>query len=65
MSAMQAGFASVCITPIPGKDIPGLFESRSAARTHDNLFVRAVALENHQRIALVQWTPSWCRNRWW
>jgi len=54
MSAMQAGFASVCITPIPGKDIPGLFESRSAAGTHDNLFVRAVALENHQRIALVQ-----------
>ncbi len=54
MNAMKAGFASACITPIPGKDIPGLFEQRLAVGTHDDLFVRAAVLDDGQTVAFVQ-----------
>ncbi len=54
MNAMKAGFATACITPPPGKDIPGLFERRLALGVHDDLYVRAAALDDGAKIALVQ-----------
>jgi neutral ceramidase len=54
MNAMKAGFAAVCITPIPGKDIPGLFERRVAVGTHDDLYARAAVIEMNRVVALVQ-----------
>jgi hypothetical protein len=54
MNAMKAGFASACITPIPGMEIPGLFERRLAAGTHDDLHVRAAVLDAGETVALVQ-----------
>ncbi len=54
MNAMKAGFASACITPMPGRDIPGLFERRLAAGTHDDLYVRAAVVDGGQPVALVQ-----------
>ena len=54
MNAMKAGFATACITPPPGKDIPGLFERRLALGVHDDLYVRAAALDDGTKIALVQ-----------
>lgn len=54
MNLLKAGFASACITPVPGKDIPGLFERRLAVGTHDDLFVRAAVLDDGRQVALVQ-----------
>ena len=54
MNAMNAGFATACITPMPGKDVPGLFERRLALGVHDDLYVRAAALDDGTKIALVQ-----------
>ncbi len=54
MNAIKAGFATACITPLPGKDIPGLFERRLALGVHDDLYVRAAALDDGTKIALVQ-----------
>ncbi|NLV45350.1 MAG: hypothetical protein GXY07_12735 [Candidatus Hydrogenedentes bacterium] len=54
MNAMKVGFASACITPPPKKDIPGLFERRLALGVHDDLYVRAIALDDGIKIALVQ-----------
>ena len=54
MNAMKAGFATACITPPPGKDIPGLFERRLALGVHDDLYVRAAALDDGTKVALVQ-----------
>ncbi|MGI6458735.1 MAG: hypothetical protein ACOX5J_01345 [Candidatus Hydrogenedentales bacterium] len=52
---MKAGFASRCITPLLGKEIPGLFEQRFAQGIHDDLFVRAAVIDDGEKcIALVQ-----------
>lgn len=52
---MKAGFASRCITPLLGKEIPGLFERRFALGVHDNLFVRAAVVDDGKKcIAMVQ-----------
>jgi len=52
---MKAGFSSVRITPALGKDIPGLFERRFAHGVHDDLFARAVVVDDgEQVVALVQ-----------
>jgi hypothetical protein len=52
---LQAGFACRCITPAPGKEIPGLFERRLALGTHDDLYARAVVIEDGGRcVAMVQ-----------
>ena len=52
---LKAGFSSRCITPPPGCDIPGLFERRIARGVHDDLFVRAVVIDDGTRcVALVQ-----------
>jgi hypothetical protein len=52
---LKAGFATTCITPPPGKDIPGLFERRLAQGTHDDLYVRAAVIDDGTScVALVQ-----------
>ena len=52
---MEAGFASRCITPLLGKEIPGLFERRFAQGVHDDLFVRAAVVHDGATcIAMVQ-----------
>ena len=52
---LRVGFASTCITPPPGKDIPGLFERRLAEGVHDDLFARAVIIEDDaSSVAFVQ-----------
>ncbi|MCP4642686.1 MAG: hypothetical protein GY851_19730 [bacterium] len=52
---LQAGFATTCITPALGKDIPGLFHRRLAQGIHDHLYARATVIDDgNQYIALVQ-----------
>ena len=52
---LEAGFASACITPPPGCDIPGLFERRLAKGVHDDLYARAVVIaDGGRRVAMVQ-----------
>lgn len=52
---LKAGFATKCITPPPGKDVPGLFERRLAEGTYDDLFARAIVIDDGERcIAMVQ-----------
>lgn len=52
---LQAGFSSTCITPPPGLEIPGLFEQRIAQGTHDDLFARAVVVDDGTRcVTMVQ-----------
>ncbi|HQM47380.1 MAG TPA: neutral/alkaline non-lysosomal ceramidase N-terminal domain-containing protein [Candidatus Hydrogenedentes bacterium] len=52
---MKAGFASRCITPLLGKEVPGLFEKRYAQGVHDDLFVRAAVVDDGKTsIAMVQ-----------
>lgn len=52
---LKAGFASTCITPSPGKDIPGLFERRIARGVYDGLYARAAVVDDgKQCVALVQ-----------
>ncbi|MBN2307665.1 MAG: hypothetical protein JXR94_01765, partial [Candidatus Hydrogenedentes bacterium] len=49
------GFASTCITPPPGRDIPGLFNRRLALGVYDDLFARAAVVDDGQRcVAMVQ-----------
>ena len=43
---LRTGFASRCITPSPGEEIPGLFERRVALGTHDDLFVHAAVVDD-------------------
>lgn len=51
----QAGFASCCITPQPGLEIPGLFQRRIAQGVHDDLYARAAVIDDGvQVIAIVQ-----------
>lgn len=54
MKAMKTGFATACITPMPGKDIPGLFERRLSEGVRDDLYARAVVLDDGRLTALVQ-----------
>lgn len=52
---MKVGFSSACITPRIGKEIPGLFERRIAQGVHDDLFARAVVVDDGRKVvALVQ-----------
>ncbi|MFP4502894.1 MAG: hypothetical protein ACLFTT_18015 [Candidatus Hydrogenedentota bacterium] len=52
---MQVGFATRCITPEPGAQIPGLFEKRIGIGTHDDLHVRALVVDDGNHcVALVQ-----------
>jgi hypothetical protein len=52
---LQAGFAATCITPVPGDDIPGLFERRLALGVNDPLYARAVVADDGSTCAaLVQ-----------
>ncbi len=52
---LRAGFSSRCITPSPGKEIPGLFERRFAQGVHDDLYARAAVIEEDARtVAVVQ-----------
>lgn len=52
---LHAGFAHTVITPPPGKDIPGLFERRPAEGVHDELFARAVVIDDGATcVAMVQ-----------
>ena len=52
---LSAGFAAQYITPPVGKEIPGLFERRFAEGTHDDLYARAVVVDDGCRCAaLVQ-----------
>lgn len=52
---IRAGFAHRCITPPPGRDIPGLFEKRIALGTHDDLYARAAVFDDgHRCVAFVQ-----------
>jgi len=52
---LKVGFASRSITPAPGKEIPGLCEKRLAQGTADDLFARAVVIDDgEQCVALVQ-----------
>ncbi|MDX9975245.1 MAG: hypothetical protein RBU21_19815 [FCB group bacterium] len=41
---LKVGFASACITPPVGREMPGLFEKRHAEAIEDDLFVRATVL---------------------
>lgn len=51
----QAGFAATCITPPPGREIPGLFHKRIAEGTLDDLYARAVVIDDgEKRVAMVQ-----------
>ena len=43
---LKAGFAHRCITPEIGREIPGLFEQRLALGVADDLFVRAVVVDD-------------------
>lgn len=52
---MEAGFATRCITPLLGQEVPGLFEKRYAQGVHDDLFVRAAVVDDGKTcIAMVQ-----------
>jgi hypothetical protein len=52
---MQAGFATRCITPAVGAEIPGLFEKRFARGAADDLFVHAAVVDDGAAcVALVQ-----------
>ncbi len=52
---LQSGFATRCITPPPGRDIPGLFERRIAEGTNDDLYARAAVVDDGQHcVAMVQ-----------
>ena len=52
---MKAGFAARCITPLLGKEVPGLFEKRYAEGVHDDLYVRAAVVDDGKNcVALVQ-----------
>ena len=53
-SSMQAGFASVDITPPIGGRMSGYFSERLSTETHDPLLAKAVVLEQErERVALV------------
>jgi len=43
---VKAGFASTCITPALGKEIPGLFERRFAEGVRDDLYARAAVIDD-------------------
>jgi neutral ceramidase len=52
---VRAGFAAVEITPLPGAEMPGAFQRRTARGVHDPLYARACLLENGaETLALVQ-----------
>jgi len=52
---LKAGFAATCITPPPGKEIPGLFEQRIARGVLDDLYARAAVVDDGRKcVALVQ-----------
>jgi hypothetical protein len=52
---LEAGFSSACITPPPGRDVPGLFERRLAKGVHDDLYARATVIgDASRRVAMVQ-----------
>lgn len=52
---LTVGFAARCITPPPGKEIPGLFERRFARGIHDDLFARSVVIDDEVScVAFVQ-----------
>jgi len=52
---LKAGFASACITPEPGKEVPGLFERRLAQGVYDHLYARAAVVDDGRNcVALVQ-----------
>ena len=52
---LRVGFATACITPPVGMEIPGLFERRVAVGVHDDLFVRACVVDDeHTCAAFVQ-----------
>lgn len=51
---IRVGFGTACITPQPGKEIPGLFERRFALGVYDDLYARAVVVDDEERcVALV------------
>ncbi len=55
MSDIEVGFGVTCITPPLGKEIPGLFEKRYAEGIHDDLFARAVVVDDRvTTVALAQ-----------
>ncbi|HEO72247.1 MAG TPA: hypothetical protein ENN80_13380, partial [Candidatus Hydrogenedentes bacterium] len=52
---IRVGFGAACITPPLGKEMPGLFEKRYAEGTLDDLFARAVVLDDGRtQAAMVQ-----------
>ena len=52
---LTTGFATTCITPAPGNEVPGLFEKRIAQGVADDLYVRAAVIDDRQQcVALVQ-----------
>jgi len=52
---LQAGFASRCITPPPGREVPGLFERRLAKGVCDDLYARAGVVDDGATcVAMVQ-----------
>lgn len=55
---LKVGFASRCITPAPGKEIPGLFERRLAQGTADDLFTRAVVIDDGEQCAALAQTDA-------
>jgi hypothetical protein len=55
---LQTGFATACITPAPGKDIPGLFERRLGQGVHDPLYARAVVVDDGPHCAAMVQTDA-------
>jgi len=55
---LKAGFAARCITPAIGLEIPGLFERRTAEGVADDLFVRAVVLDDGRTCAALVQTDA-------
>ena len=52
---LHVGFATACITPAMGKEIPGLFHQRLAEGTHDDLYARASVIDDGRTcVAFVQ-----------
>ena len=42
----QAGFAAKCITPCVGQEVPGLFARRRSTGVYDDLYARAVVIDD-------------------
>ncbi len=55
---IHTGFASVCITPPSGKEIPGLLQRRVALGVKDDLFARAVVIDDGTRCAALVQTDA-------